>query len=329
MPASPGRYGKPLLALVALALGSVTIVSAACGSANADSKSIQVTLVTQVVPNPTATPVPGVSPTPIVPPELVLSTLEVYQAGAILVSVTGDITGGTANFLGRNFKLAKGKQSMFAFVAVDTEDPTGPQPLRVEVTLANSSKATLQDTITVLPTEWTVDALDFTEEQTETLLDPTVVSEEIAMLKTLYSGVTPEKLWDGLWEMPVNGAITARYGEQRSINGSVPSGHHGGTDIGAELGTPILATNSGRVVLARQLKVRGNMVIIDHGGGLFSGYAHLSAFNVTEGQRVEQGQQIGEVGSTGLSTGAHLHWEMASQGILLDALRFTDGTNGY
>ncbi|MGE0602102.1 MAG: M23 family metallopeptidase [Dehalococcoidia bacterium] len=316
------------LSLLAI-MGSVALSSAACGGASADSNGIQVQLVTQVVANPTATSVPGVSPTPLVPPELVLSTLEVYQAGAILVSVTGDITGGTATFLGRNFKLAQGKQSMFAFVGVDTEDPTGPQPLRVDVTLANSSKATLQDTITVLPTEWTVDALDFTEEQTETLLDPTVVAEETAMLKTLYSGVTPEKLWDGLWQMPVNGGITARYGEQRSINGSAPSGHHVGTDIGADLGTPVLATNAGRVVLARQLKVHGNMIVIDHGGGLFSGYAHLSAFNVTEGQRVDQGQQIGEVGSTGLSTGAHLHWEMASQGVLLDALRFTDGTNGF
>ena len=322
------RRSPPAGILVA-AVAAAALLSAACGNAGADSRGIQVTLVTRVVSNPTETPIPGVSPTPIVPPGLVLSAVEVYQAGAVLVSVTGDITGGAATFLGRNFKLAQGKQSMFAFVAIDTEDPTGPQPLRVDVTLANSSKANLQDTITVLPTEWTTEALDFTEEQTETLLDPTVVSEEAAMLKTLYSGVTPEKLWEGPWEMPVNGAITARYGEQRSINGSVPSGHHGGTDIGAELGTPVLATNSGRVVLARQLKVHGNMIVIDHGGGLFSGYAHLSAFNVTEGQLVEQGQQVGEVGSTGLSTGAHLHWEMASQGILLDALRFTDGTNGF
>lgn len=324
-----GRLPIRVCLLFTILLGGTALAASACGGGSADSKSVQVKLVTQVVSNPTETPEPGTSPTAIVPPELVLSTVEVYQSGAILVSVTGDISGGTATFLGRNFKLSQGKQSMFAFVGVDTEDPTGAQPLRVDVTLANGSKATLKDSITVLSTEWTLDALDFTEEQTETLLDPAVVSAEEAMLKTLYSGVTPEKLWDGIWEMPVNGAITARYGEQRAINGSAPSGHHSGTDIGADFGTPILATNAGRVVLARQLKVHGNMIVIDHGGGLFSGYAHLSAFNVTEGQRVEQGQQIGEVGSTGLSTGAHLHWEMASQGILLDALRFTDGSNGF
>jgi murein DD-endopeptidase MepM/ murein hydrolase activator NlpD len=71
------------------------------------------------------------------------------------------------------------------------------------------------------------------------------------------------------------------------------------------------------------------MVIIDHGGGLFSGYAHLSQINVTEGQMVTAGDIIGLVGTTGLSTGPHLHWEMASQGVWLDALRFTDGTNGF
>ena len=158
---------------------------------------------------------------------------------------------------------------------------------------------------------------------------PKTVADELALLKAIYSGVTPEKLWTGGWAVPVAGALTARYGEQRSINGSVPSGHHGGTDFGNAEGTPVYATNGGRVVLAQKLKVRGNMVIIDHGGGLFSGYAHLSAFHVTEGQVVAGGDLIGEVGNTGLSTGAHLHWEMASQGVWLDALRFTDGSNGF
>ena len=318
-----------LRTLLPLFLALAVLCLAACGGSSEASNGIQVKLVTP--PNPDATPTlaPGETQTPAVPPELVLSTLEVYQAGAALVSVTGDITGGTATFLGRTYKLAKGSQSMFAFVAVDTGDAPGPHPLKVEVTLTSGSKATLQDELTVLATEWTVDSLEFTDQQTTDLLDPKVTADELAMLKRLYSGVTPEKLWTGAWGLPVNGAITARYGEQRSINGSTPSGHHGGTDIGAEMGTPVLSTNSGRVIMARELKVRGNMVVIDHGGGLFSGYSHLSAIHVTEGQMVEAGEHIADVGNTGLSTGAHLHWEMASQGVLLDALRFTDGTNGF
>jgi murein DD-endopeptidase MepM/ murein hydrolase activator NlpD len=322
MPVRPARL---LLACIA----GAALLAGGCGNGADADNGIQVKLVTPVASNPTPTEIPGTTPTPLIPPELVLSTVEVYQSGAVLVSVTGDITGGTANFLGRNFKLAQGSQSMFAFVAVDTGDATGAQPLKVDVTLTNGSKATLQDTIFVLPTEWTVDSLEFTEEQTATLLDPKVTADEAAMLRAIYAGVTPQKLWDGPWRLPVDGALTARYGEQRSINGSPPSGHHGGTDFGALEGTPVNSTNAGRVVLARQLKVRGIMVVIDHGGGLFSGYSHLSAFHVAEGELVEAGQHIADVGNTGLSTGAHLHWEMASQGILLDALRFTDGSNGF
>ena len=88
-------------------------------------------------------------------------------------------------------------------------------------------------------------------------------------------------------------------------------------------------TSVRRVVLARLMQVRGNFVIVDHGGGLFSGYAHMSAINVAEGQMVESGDVIGMSGNTGLSTGAHVHWEMSSNGIFLDALRFTDGTDGF
>jgi murein DD-endopeptidase MepM/ murein hydrolase activator NlpD len=310
-----------------LACFALAVLSGCGNDANADG--ITTKLVTQVNPNASPTLAPGETPTPLVPPELVLSTVEVYQAGAVLVSVTGDVTGGTANFLGRDFKLSKGAKSMFAFVAVDTEDPTGPQPLTVNITLPNGSQGTLKDTITVLQTQWSVESLDF-DEQTSELLDPKTNDAETAMLKAIYSGVSPEKLWSGGWLMPVNGEITSAYGEQRAINGStVATGHHPGTDLGAAEGTPVQATNSGRVVLARQLKVRGNMIIIDHGGGLFSGYAHLSEIDVTEGQAVSAGDIIGLVGSTGLSTGAHLHWEMASQGVWLDAMRFTDGSNGF
>lgn len=273
---------------------------------------------------------PSVVPTstPLPPPELDLSTKQVYQAGAILVSVLGGVSGGTVTFLGRSYPLTKGTQSMFSFVGVDTDDPVGAQQLRADFTLSNGTKGSLSETVTVLRTQWTLDSLDFTSDK-EALLDPRVVNDELAQLKAIYSKVTPEKYWSGSWLIPVDGPLTARYGEQRSINGSAPSGHHGGTDIGVAEGTPVRATNRGRVVLARQMQVRGNMVIIDHGGGLYSGYAHLSSLTVAEGQMVDQGEVIALSGNTGLSTGAHLHWEIAIDGVWLDALRFTDGTNGF
>lgn len=311
---------------------SVAFAASAC---TAEAKDDGGAVVTYVTPAGTSTAIaaagatPGASATHTEPPELLLSTIEVYQSGAVLVSVTGTIAAGSVTLLGRTFPLTKGTQSMYAFVPTDTEDPPGPQLLRVDFTLPNGTKGSLTETVTVLKTKWTVDSLTFSESQTETLLDSTVVANELATVKAIYGKVTPQKLWTGAWQLPLDGPITARYGEQRSINGSVPSGHHGGTDIGVPEGTPVAATNSGRVVLSKQLQVRGNMVILDHGGGLFSGYAHLKSFSVAEGQAVVAGELIGLSGNTGLSTGAHLHWEMSAAGILLDALRFTDGTNGY
>ncbi len=326
----PGPRSSPLsLALLVVVLaGAVLFVSGACGGGGGSSE-VTVRLVTPAGPTATPTLLPGETVTALEPPELVLSAFEVYQAGTVLVSVTGDIRGGQVTFLGRKFPLTPGSQSQYSFVPVDTEDPPGEYVMKVDVTLPTGTKGTLQETITVLATEWTTEYLEFTPEQVTEYLDPAVIAEEEATLKSLYTRVTPEKLWDGFWQLPVAGVLTSRYGEQRSINGSEPSGHHGGTDFGALEGTPVTATNSGKVVLARQMKVHGNMVVVDHGGGLYSSYGHLSAIEVAEGDAVEAGQQIGLVGNTGLSTGAHLHWEMASNGILLDAVRFTDGTNGF
>jgi len=299
---------------------------AGCGGKEAGAQPA-VHFVTPFIPPPTPTP-EGPTPTPIPPPELLLSTVEVYQAGTVLASVVGEVTSGTIRFLGREYALTEGNQSMYVFLGVGVLDEPGQYEVRVEFTTRSGSNGTLVDQVTILPNEWTVDYLTFTEEQNN-LLDPKIAAEESALLERMYATYTQKKYWEGAWQIPAPGAITSFFGEQRSINGSVPSGNHGGTDIGNETGTAVVATNNGVVVMVRELQVRGNMIVIDHGGGVLSGYSHLNGFAVTEGQEVEAGQVIGYVGNTGLSTGSHLHWEMAIFGILVDALRFTDGTNGF
>jgi murein DD-endopeptidase MepM/ murein hydrolase activator NlpD len=74
---------------------------------------------------------------------------------------------------------------------------------------------------------------------------------------------------------------------------------------------------------------RGNMVVLDHGGGVFSLYGHMDSISVVEGQVLAGGAEVGRVGSTGLSTGPHLHWEMSVSGVLVDGLRWLDGTQGF
>ena len=111
--------------------------------------------------------------------------------------------------------------------------------------------------------------------------------------------------------VPAKGRLCTEYGETRHVNDSPTSYRHSGLDIGAPYGTPIYATNTGKVVLSRFLTLTGNTVIIDHGQGLFSVYFHMKELFVKQEDLAERGQQIGTMGSTGFSTGPHLHFTMS------------------
>jgi len=106
---------------------------------------------------------------------------------------------------------------------------------------------------------------------------------------------------------PVPGIKTSIFGMRRLFNGQ-PRSPHPGLDLRAAEGTPVRASGPGRVVLAQNLYYSGNIVIIDHGGGLFTLYAHLSEIEVSEGSTARAGDLIGLSGSTGRVTGPHLHW---------------------
>jgi len=108
--------------------------------------------------------------------------------------------------------------------------------------------------------------------------------------------------------LPVRGRLTTEFGETRYVNDIPTSYRHLGWDIAAPEGTEVKAANRGKVVLARPLILTGNTVMIDHGEGLFSVYHHLLNLSVKKGDIAERGQKIGEVGSTGFSTGPHLHF---------------------
>jgi murein DD-endopeptidase MepM/ murein hydrolase activator NlpD len=115
---------------------------------------------------------------------------------------------------------------------------------------------------------------------------------------------------------------TSPFGTRRTYGTSQDAGLHWGEDFAAPPGTPVLAPAPGTVVLAEPLFVRGNAVVIDHGHGVLTGYWHMQKLNVKAGDRVATGQQLGEVGSTGLSTGPHLHWELRVHGVGVDPLQW-------
>lgn len=111
--------------------------------------------------------------------------------------------------------------------------------------------------------------------------------------------------------IPAAGRLTTEFGETRYVNGAPTSYRHSGLDIAASQGTPVYAANRGKVVLSMFLTLTGNTVVIDHGQGLFSVYFHMHALRTESGSIVERGQQIGTVGTTGFSTGSHLHFTMS------------------
>jgi murein DD-endopeptidase MepM/ murein hydrolase activator NlpD len=156
------------------------------------------------------------------------------------------------------------------------------------------------------------------------LLDPDLVAEESQRLMEVTSQVTLPGLWQGRFADPLAGApgVSAPFGGRRSYNGGPAVSYHSGVDYSVGAGTPVLCPARGRVVLADALHVRGNAIIVDHGRGVMSGYWHLSQIHVTEGQMVEPGTVLGLVGSTGLSTGAHLHWEVRVAGIPVDPVQW-------
>ncbi|MDD3168295.1 MAG: M23 family metallopeptidase [Eubacteriales bacterium] len=118
----------------------------------------------------------------------------------------------------------------------------------------------------------------------------------------------PSRYYTEGFVLPVRGRLTTEFGETRYVNDFPTSYRHLGLDIAAPAGTEVKAANRGKVVLARSLILTGNTVMIDHGEGLFSVYHHLLNLSVKAGEIAERGQKIGEVGSTGFSTGPHLHF---------------------
>jgi len=135
-----------------------------------------------------------------------------------------------------------------------------------------------------------------------------------------YAWEQPEQLWSGTMVRPVDGGrISSSFGRYRTYSDGKKS-HHTGTDIAAPTGTPVLAAGAGEVRFAGEQAIFGNVVIVNHGQGLSTSYNHLSAIHVAEGQRVTAGEHIGDVGTTGQSTGPHLHWGAVLGGTAVDGM---------
>jgi len=209
----------------------------------------------------------------------------------------------------------------WAVVGVPVTAEAGAHP--IQLSIADSQGIAVSTTISVMvvPADFGTEQISIPPERLD-LLDPEVSREEAERIDPIFSRITPQQLWHGTFIWPYTGRVTSPFGMGRVYNNGQRS-YHGGIDIAGEAGAVVVAAHNGRVALATLLKVHGNTVILDHGWGVYSGYYHLSEILVYEGQQVVQGEGIGRLGNTGLSTGVHLHWEMRVGGVLVNPLEWT------
>jgi murein DD-endopeptidase MepM/ murein hydrolase activator NlpD len=147
------------------------------------------------------------------------------------------------------------------------------------------------------------------------------MTKENGMISKIQDEITPVK-YDFPFLMPVAGVISGGFGDQRVYDNGEAAWRHKGIDIAAKKNTPIRAASSGNIASAMSSKAHGNYVIIDHGAGIYSFYFHMNKVYVKKGDSVSKGDIIGTVGSTGLATGPHLHWQIDVYKIQVNPMDF-------
>lgn len=144
------------------------------------------------------------------------------------------------------------------------------------------------------------------------------IEREQRVMRDLLSQSAQVAHWRGPWIRPVPGISLSSFGVRSVFNGEARAPHTG-TDFRAPAGTPLRAPAAGVVVLADEHYFPGNQIVLDHGLGTFSLFAHLSRFAVKAGDRVSRGDRLGDTGATGRVTGPHLHWAARVNGARVDA----------
>ncbi len=226
----------------------------------------------------------------------------VVKTKAKEVSIQGDWAGTPIYFYEQK------RRNFIGIAGVDLATPPGPHLLKVKVEDSEGRSSEQVFEVQVEAGVFEVQRLTLPPEMVD--LKGEALRRVLAdnkRLMEIFNQVRPERLWHLRFIKPVEGPITSPFGLRRVINNQDRSPHNG-VDIGAALGTEVVACNSGLVVFAEELYLSGKTIIIDHGFGLYSMYFHLSEIKVAEGDQVEIGHCIGLVGATGRVTGPHLHW---------------------
>lgn len=216
------------------------------------------------------------------------------------------------------FRIASDRNSWYTLAGVDVTVKPGEYELALDITKDGATQ-TLRRMVSISPAPYKEIPLTVPEKFVEPNAQAQrIIAADQKIKGKIFADSVDAQLWSGDFLSPLQSApSTDSFGTRRVFNGSLASVHRG-LDYRAKPGTPVRASNAGRVVLARPLYYEGNCVIIDHGLGWMTIYMHLSKLNVKAGQRVKRGQLIASSGKTGRATGPHLHLSVRWQGEYLD-----------
>jgi murein DD-endopeptidase MepM/ murein hydrolase activator NlpD len=243
-------------------------------------------------------------------------------AGAELADVEGKFGKEKVPF----YRNAQGH--FVALLGVDLEAKPGPAKLHIKVTtqsgMSRESDVSLRIKAKSFPHE------DFSVPPQFDQLTPEVlerIRREQEQFLRAYATSAPTRLWEKPFMMPVTMDVSSPFGYRRVINGT-PRAPHTGVDLRAPMGTEVAAANDGRVALIGEFFFTGKTIVLDHGGGLFTFYFHLSEFKAEEGAEVRKGDVIGLSGMTGRVTGPHLHWAARLNGARVDPFQLVQKLGG-
>lgn len=256
-----------------------------------------------------------------------LSSKQLHQGEVILLRIIKpDNKEPSVDWMNREVILLyrDDKKVYEGFIAADLDQKPGIYSLNIVFKSSGTAKVI---PLKILEKDYGVRKLTLPDNQVNlNKEDLDRATKEKNIMDQLWETSALSSLWVSPFLMPVSGKVLSPFGRRSVINGQ-PRSPHTGVDLRGSKGTPVKASNNGRIMLTANHFFTGNTVVIDHGAGIMSMYFHLDQINVNKGEIISTGTTLGTVGSTGRVTGPHLHWGIRVNGQRVDPLILVALTN--
>jgi len=264
------------------------------------------------------------------PADFTIITKENYPGNIFIISVDNMNEDETVklqtNVIKTQIDIYPYKDKYMSMLPIDLYTKVGDYEVKAIFNEGKATEYTKTKIVSIKNKEFKVQYLTVSEELNSSNNDYKAIQEFAQYVKPARTESSPEKLWEGQFIMPIEGKLTTDFAEIRYVNNELSSSRHSGIDLAAPTGTEVKAPNNGKVTLAMNgLLSTGNTLVIDHGMGLFTSYYHLDPIAVKVGDIVEKGSVVGTVGTTGFSTGPHLHYAVSLYNTYINTYQILSG----